>query len=156
MTLIGAGRVDRVFNLLHGRGGEDGTLQGALECAQVPYTGSGVLGSALSMDKVRSKLVFKSRGLPTPKFESVVPGELPKTAFPIVVKPVREGSSVGIHLVRHEDDWQSAFDDAAKHDDVMAEQYIEGEEFTVGLLLSLHHCCAELQGHLNLALSDSE
>ncbi|GJM07750.1 MAG: D-alanine--D-alanine ligase B [Lysobacteraceae bacterium] len=134
MTLIGAGRVDRVFNLLHGRGGEDGTLQGALDCAGVPYTGSGVLGSALSMDKVRSKWVFSSCGLPTPEFEVVKTGAMPAMAFPMVIKPIREGSSVGIHLVRQSDDWQQAFNDAIKHDLVMAEQYIDGEEFTVAVL----------------------
>lgn len=134
LTLVQAKRVDRVFNLLHGRGGEDGQLQGALECASIPYTGSGVLGSALSMDKARSKRIFSSHGIRTPAFEVLSEGASPTLETPLVIKPIREGSSVGIHLVSTPDQLRQAIDEASRHDRVMAEQYIDGEEYTVAVL----------------------
>ena len=135
-----AGRHDRVFNILHGRGGEDGTLQGALECLRVPYTGSGVLGSALSMDKVRTKQVWLSLGLPTPRYASYRRGDdvtlaIAELGLPVVVKPSHEGSSVGITRVRSPMDLSSAIDLATRYDgELVIEQLIEGGEYTVGIL----------------------
>lgn len=135
-----AGRYARVFNILHGRGGEDGTLQGALESLGVPYTGSGVLGSALSMDKVRTKQVWIALGLPTPRYASWRPGEDVREAIadlglPVVVKPSHEGSSVGISRVRSPADLSAALALAARYDgEMVIEQLIEGGEYTVGIL----------------------
>ena len=135
-----AGRYARVFNILHGRGGEDGTLQGALESLGVPYTGSGVLGSALSMDKVRTKQVWIALGLPTPRYASWHPGEDVREAIadlglPVVVKPSHEGSSVGISRVRSPADLSAALALAARYDgEMVIEQLIEGGEYTVGIL----------------------
>ena len=135
-----AGRYARVFNILHGRGGEDGTLQGALESLGVPYTGSGVLGSALSMDKVRTKQVWIALGLPTPRYASWRPGDDVREAIadlglPVVVKPSHEGSSVGISRVRSPADLSAALALAARYDgEMVIEQLIEGGEYTVGIL----------------------
>ncbi len=135
-----AGRYARVFNILHGRGGEDGTLQGALESLGVPYTGSGVLGSALSMDKVRTKQVWIALGLPTPRYASWRPGDDVREAIadlglPVVVKPSHEGSSVGISRVRSPADLSAALALAARYDgEMLIEQLIEGGEYTVGIL----------------------
>jgi len=143
---LSAGSVDRVFNVMHGRGGEDGVVQGLLTGFGVPCTGSGVLGSALSMDKQRSKQIWHSLGLPTPA-AVLIDGRLPVAAQlqqhqsqieamqPLVVKPNREGSTVGLSLV---DDFQSlreALTAAARHDpQVLIEQRIDGEDYTVALL----------------------
>jgi D-alanine-D-alanine ligase len=135
-----AGGFDRVFNILHGRGGEDGTLQGALECLRVPYTGSGVLGSALSMDKVRTKQVWQSLGLPTPRYAAYARGDdvtqaIAELGLPVVVKPSHEGSSVGITRVRSPMDLSAAIELAARYDgELVIEQLIEGGEYTVGIL----------------------
>ena len=135
-----AGRYARVFNILHGRGGEDGTLQGALESLGVPYTGSGVLGSALSMDKVRTKQVWLALGLPTPRYASYRPGDdvregIADLGLPVVVKPSHEGSSVGITRVRSPADLSAAIELAARYDgELVIEQLIEGGEYTVGIL----------------------
>lgn len=137
---IGAGAVDRVFNLLHGRGGEDGTLQGALKCLAVPVTGSGVLGSALSMDKDLSKRVWRDLGLATADHVLLTPGEDAHAAvralgLPVVVKPVSEGSSVGISLVREQAQLPAAVELALRHERrIMIEQLIAGRELTVGIL----------------------
>lgn len=134
------GQIDRVFNLLHGRGGEDGTVQGALECLGVPYTGSRVLGSALSMDKLRSKYVFMAHALPTPAFASLHVASrsaidwetLPVPAF---VKPAREGSSVGLSRVLAREGLADAVALAFEHDHrVIVEAYVDGPEYTVGIL----------------------
>jgi D-alanine-D-alanine ligase len=131
---------DRVFNILHGRGGEDGTLQGALESMRIPYTGSGVLGSALSMDKIRTKQVWLALGLPTPRFVRLRKGEdvsraIGELGLPVVVKPCHEGSSVGISRVRSEADLPAALELAARYDgQLLVEQLIEGPEYTVGIL----------------------
>jgi len=98
------GRFERVFIVLHGRGGEDGTIQGALEVSGLPYTGSGVLGSALAMDKHRTKLVWRAAGVPTPEHrvlheESELAAVAASLGFPLVVKPVHEGSSIGVTKV---------------------------------------------------------
>ncbi|SEK61747.1 D-alanine--D-alanine ligase [Halomonas daqiaonensis] len=131
---------DRVFIALHGRGGEDGTLQGALELLGIPYTGSGVLSSALGMDKQRTKLVWQALGLPTP--ESVMLGPeadwaavVERLGLPLIVKPVHEGSTLGISIVDSRDALEAAYRDAARFDArVMAERFVKGEEYTVSLL----------------------
>ena len=131
---------DRVFIALHGRGGEDGTLQGALELLGIPYTGSGVLASALGMDKQRTKLVWQALGLPTP--ESVMLGPdadwravIERLGLPLIVKPVHEGSTLGISIVDSRDALEAAYRDAARFDArVMAERFITGAEYTVSLL----------------------
>lgn len=132
---------DRAFIALHGRGGEDGTIQGALQTLGIPYTGSGVLGSALSMDKIRSKLIWNAIELPTPEFLNIkndidlikVPDKL---GFPVVIKPVNEGSSVGVTIVRDQEQLLSAWKKASELDkQVMAEKWIDGEEYTATVLM---------------------
>lgn len=136
-------RFDRVFNILHGGDGEDGVLQGALEALRVPYTGSGVLGSALAMDKVRAKRVWLALGLPTPRHVALPPGADAATmhaaarevGFPLIVKPACEGSSVGVTRVFAEAQLDSAVELAAKYPgDLLMETLIEGDELTVGIL----------------------
>lgn len=131
--------VEFVFNLLHGPGGEDGTLQGMLEMMKLPYSGSGVLGSALTMDKVKTKLVWQGLGLPTPAFValseetewSAVMDEL-GDAF---VKPALEGSSIGMTRAKTPKELESAFKEARRFGaHVLAEQYVEGDEYTVAVL----------------------
>ena len=130
----------RAFIVLHGRLGEDGTIQGALELMGMPYTGSGVLASALAMDKWRSKLVWQAVGLPTPGYELldvnsdlVVVAE--KLSLPLFVKPVNEGSSVGISKVKKLSELRPAYVEAAKYDQlVMAEEFVSGGEYTVAIL----------------------
>jgi len=142
LDALRAGRFDRVFNILHGQhgGGEDGVLQGALEALGVPYTGSGVLGSALAMDKVRAKRVWMSLGLPTPKFVALPRGAdvhaaAGQVGFPLIVKPACEGSSVGVTRVFAEKDLDAAVALAAKYPgDLLMETLIEGDELTVGIL----------------------
>jgi D-alanine-D-alanine ligase len=131
--------IERVFNVLHGRGGEDGTLQGLLKCMQIPCTGSGVLASALSMDKVRSKYIWQRLGLSTPDFRLLTAetdwSEVLAAFEKVVVKPVREGSSIGMSIVTTAAQLQEAWQRAAAFDsDVMAERYIRGPEYTVSLL----------------------
>ncbi len=137
---LSAGRFDRVFNILHGRGGEDGVMQGALEVLGLPYTGSGVLASALSMDKLRSKQIWQSMGLPTPpsavlrREEDLAPA-LRELGLPLVIKPAHEGSSVGMSKVTRAEDLHAAWALAARYDDcVFAERWITGKEYTVALL----------------------
>lgn len=132
--------IDRVFIALHGRGGEDGTLQGALELMEIPYTGSGVLASALAMDKWRSKLVWQAAGIPVPEF-SVITADSDfaavekKLGLPLFVKPANEGSSIGISKVKRRSDLPAAFAAAAKFDSVvLAERFLSGGEYTVGIL----------------------
>ncbi|SDN21930.1 D-alanine--D-alanine ligase [Vreelandella arcis] len=129
-----------VFVALHGRGGEDGTLQGALELLNIPYTGSGVLASALGMDKQRTKQVWHALALPTP--ESIMlhsdadwAGVVAQLGLPLIVKPVHEGSTLGISIVDDQASLESAYHDAARFDArVMAERFIQGDEYTVSLL----------------------
>lgn len=130
----------RVFIALHGRYGEDGTVQGALELMRIPYTGSGVMASALAMDKVRTKMVWTAAGIPTPRFEVIDAksdwaGVAARLGLPLIVKPVREGSTIGLTKVMRAADLPQAFATAAKHDPlVMAEEFISGEELTAGFL----------------------
>lgn len=136
-----AGEFDRVFNILHGNkgGGEDGVLQGALDALGVPYTGSGVLGSALSMDKIRTKQVWASEGLPTPKFARLRHGDDMGVAaralgLPVFVKPSSEGSSVGVFRILAEADLAPAEAFAAGYaGELLMEQMVVGDEFTVGI-----------------------
>ncbi len=134
------GNFDRAFVALHGRGGEDGVIQGALETLNLPYTGSRVLGSALSMDKVRCKWIWQCHGLPTPEFRQIhsaedlkaIPEEL---GFPVMVKPVHEGSSCGAGKVTSKEGLLEAWRNAAEYDDrVMCERWITGGDYTVTIL----------------------
>lgn len=131
---------DRVFIALHGRGGEDGTLQGALELMGIPYTGSGVLGSALGMDKQRTKQVWRALELPTPDAEMLDPGAdwqavVSRLGLPLIVKPVHEGSTLGISVVESAEALATAYQEAVQFDArVMAERFVQGEEYTVSLL----------------------
>nr|WP_277612827.1 D-alanine--D-alanine ligase [Alkalisalibacterium limincola] len=139
---IREGRVDRVFNVLHGShgGGEDGVLQGLLEALGVPCTGSGVLGSALSMDKIRSKQVWQAIGLPTPGYVRLQPGDdihdaAKRLGLPVIVKPACEGSSVGITRVLRPADLEDAVALGRRYPgELLMEQLIEGGEFTVGVV----------------------
>ncbi len=137
---IREGRCDRVFNILHGRGGEDGVLQGALEALGVPHTGSGVLGSALTMDKVRTKRVWQALGIPTPAFAVLHPGAdvaaaVASVGLPAIVKPSREGSSVGVTRVFASADIGAAVELAQRYDgELLVERMIVGPELTVAVL----------------------
>ncbi|MFZ3322074.1 MAG: D-alanine--D-alanine ligase [Usitatibacter sp.] len=129
----------RVFIALHGRFGEDGTVQGALEVLRIPYTGSGVMGSALSMDKWRTKLVWDASGIPTPRFaivKSTTDWEkvIDLLGMPVIVKPAREGSTIGLTKVSTPSDFPAAFKLAAQYDDlVIAEEFIAGQELTASV-----------------------
>jgi D-alanine-D-alanine ligase len=131
---------DRVFIALHGRYGEDGTIQGALELLGIPYTGSGVKASSIGMDKWRTKLLWQAAGVATPKFELVDADSdfaaiEARLGLPLFVKPANEGSSIGISKVKQVGDLRAAYEEAAKYDPlVIAEQYIGGGEYTVGIL----------------------
>ncbi|GLH35481.1 MULTISPECIES: D-alanine--D-alanine ligase [Pseudomonas] len=133
-------KIDRAFIILHGRGGEDGSMQGLLECLGIPYTGSGILASALAMDKLRTKQVWQSLGIPTPRHavlaseeDCVVAGT--ELGFPLIVKPAHEGSSIGMAKVNSEQELVAAWQDAAKYDSqVLVEQWIHGPEFTIAVL----------------------
>jgi D-alanine-D-alanine ligase len=131
---------ERVFIALHGRGGEDGTLQGALDLMKIPYTGSGVLASALAMDKWRSKLVCQAAGLPVPQYELLTADSdfaavEARLGLPLFVKPANEGSSIGVTKVKAAGGLRAAYEEAAKHDKlVIAERFMSGGEFTVGII----------------------
>lgn len=130
------------FIALHGRLGEDGTIQGMLEMARIPYTGSGVLASALSMDKIMSKRIFGSQAIPTPGFRVLEPMEETSAALekinvplPIVVKPASEGSTIGVNIVRDRTELARAIEHARQYDRrVLLEEYIRGKEITLGVL----------------------
>ncbi|AMR65927.1 D-alanine--D-alanine ligase [Aquipseudomonas alcaligenes] len=133
-------RIDRAFIVLHGRGGEDGSMQGLLECAGIPYTGSGILASALAMDKLRTKRVWLSLGLPTPAHATLASEEDCHAAaaglgFPLFVKPAHEGSSIGMAKVADVEALIAAWKDASRYDSqVLVEQMIDGPEYTVAML----------------------
>jgi D-alanine-D-alanine ligase len=125
----------RVFIALHGRGGEDGVIQGVLEHLNVPYTGSGVMASAIGMDKVRTKLLWAGAGLPTPAFYVAGGADTPSLGFPLMVKPAREGSSIGMRKVDTAQELEEAIDAAQEYDDdVLVERWVTGAEFTVAIL----------------------
>jgi D-alanine-D-alanine ligase len=130
----------RCFIALHGRFGEDGTVQGALELLGIPYTGSGVMASSIAIDKVMTKRIWLAEGLPTPQWRKVASAEATRAAFsalgsPMIVKPAREGSSIGLSKVLTVDDCEAAYAQAAQVDEqVLCEQFISGEEVTVPVL----------------------
>ncbi|TMP36611.1 D-alanine--D-alanine ligase [Pseudoalteromonas rubra] len=133
--------VDRVFIALHGRGGEDGTVQGALEFMGLPYTGSGVLGSALAMDKIRCKQLFESAKLSTARYcvvkasQDIDAAALMADFGKVMVKPSHEGSSIGMTQATSAQELQAALSEAFKYDnEILIEQWIEGREFTVAML----------------------
>ncbi|MGJ7901076.1 D-alanine--D-alanine ligase [Lysobacter sp. 1R34A] len=144
MDAIRAGGVDRVFNILHGNkgGGEDGVLQGVLEALGVPYTGSDVLGSALAMDKIRTKQVWMSTGLPTPRYKRIAKGDDVHAAareigLPVIIKPSSEGSSVGVSRVLKDADIDEAVALAARYPgEMLMEQMVIGDELTVAVLVN--------------------
>lgn len=131
---------DCAFMILHGRQGEDGTMQAALELMGIPYTGSGVMASALAMDKLRTKLVWSAVGIPTPRWHILKSAADLKPAqeelgLPLVIKPAHEGSSIGVTVVRNEADLPAAFDAARKLDSlVLAEEFVLGQELTSAVL----------------------
>ena len=137
---IRAGKVDRVFNIMHGGDGENGVLQGLLQSLGVPYTGPGVLGSALTMDKIRTKQVWQAAGLPTASFVRNAPGDdlaaaVRSLGFPVFVKPSAEGSSVGVFQIQGEEDLAPAVAFASSYPgELLAEQMLTGGEFTVAIL----------------------
>ncbi|MCE1182639.1 MAG: D-alanine--D-alanine ligase [Rhodocyclales bacterium] len=131
---------DRAFIALHGRHGEDGTIQGALEVMHIPYTGSGVLASALAMDKFRTKLMWQAAGLAVPEYalltaDSDFAAIEEKLGLPLFVKPAREGSSIGVTKVKTPGALKAAYEEAAQHDSlVIAEKGVMGGEYTVGIV----------------------
>jgi D-alanine-D-alanine ligase len=133
-------RFDRVFIALHGRYGEDGTVQGALELMGIPYTGSGVMASSIAMDKWRTKMIWQAAGLPIPDFmmlneNSDWSAVVARLGLPLFVKPANEGSSVGISKVKRVEDLRAAYLEAAKHDKlVIAESFVGGGEYTAAIL----------------------
>jgi D-alanine-D-alanine ligase len=137
-----AGRIDVAFILLHGIHGEDGTMQGFLELLGIPYQGAGVLGSALAMDKNLAKTLYRLHGLPVAEWEMAARADidsphrlLDRLRLPLVVKPVRQGSSIGMSIVRQADGLSGALERAFAHDDaVMVEEFIQGREITVGVI----------------------
>ncbi|MDX1454458.1 MAG: D-alanine--D-alanine ligase [Gammaproteobacteria bacterium] len=139
VNALQAGNFDRAFIVLHGRGGEDGTVQGLLEYLDIPYTGSGVLGSALAMDKLRSKQILHSAGIPTPEWAELAADNLDMAVeligFPMFLKPAREGSSIGMSKVTSATELQAAYEAAAACDDsVIAEACLPGPEYTAAIL----------------------
>lgn len=136
---LNADSFERIFIALHGRGGEDGQVQGLLGLRGIPYTGSGVLGSALAMDKVRSKQIWQSAKIPTPEFEFIsretgvkLP---PDIKFPVMVKPAHEGSSIGIAKVSDRTELDDAIENAMVYDDlVLIERFVDGSEYTLSIL----------------------
>ena len=143
MAQLAAQKFDRVFIALHGRYGEDGTLQGALEQLGIPYTGSGVMACAISMDKIMTKRIWLSHGLPTPRFMTLdkgasaaqlrrIPEEL---GLPLMLKAPHEGSTIGISKIESAAAMQAGFDACARYDDtVLAEEFIRGRELTVPVM----------------------
>lgn len=134
------GGFDRAWIALHGRGGEDGSMQGLLSCLGIPFTGSGVLGSAIAMDKLRTKRLLAAVGVPTPRFH-VLAGErdfapaLAELGLPLIVKPASEGSSIGMSKVQRAEDLPHAYATAARFgDEVFCEEWIQGAEYTAAIL----------------------
>lgn len=139
---IGASLAERKIDLawiaLHGTFGEDGTIQGILEYLKIPYTGSGVLGSAVAYNKVVSKEIFMERGIPTAPYQVIHAEDrnrvMPKLDFPVVVKPSDQGSSIGVSIVRSESKWETALDLAFDvSEEVLIEKYIAGKLLAVGM-----------------------
>ncbi len=139
-AVLGAGDYSRALIMLHGRGGEDGAMQGLLEVMGLPYTGSGILGSALAMDKLRCKQVWAAEGFPTPEFrvletEQDCTDALAQLGLPLIIKPASEGSSIGMSKVEVEDEMLPAFKTASECEGVIiAEKWITGDEYTAAIL----------------------
>ena len=138
-AVLKEGGFERVFNILHGQGGEDGSVQGLLDVLGLPYTGSGVLASALAMDKLRAKGVIRARGIATPAYAQVKTLSdcaefAAEFGFPVVIKPISEGSSIGVSIVRDSEELESAWQLAAGLGAVLAEQFINGIEVTAAVL----------------------
>jgi len=137
-----AKKIDAAFIALHGKYGEDGTMQGMLDLLNIPYQGSGVLGSAVAMNKILSKRLYEKHGIPVPshvelrRADAIDPGALEeKLGFPLVIKPAETGSSVGISVAMSRDDIKNAADLAFAHDEtILAEEYIDGVEITAGVM----------------------
>ncbi|MFO1373309.1 MAG: D-alanine--D-alanine ligase [Agitococcus sp.] len=153
---------DRAFIVLHGRGGEDGTMQGALELLGVPYTGSGVLASALGMDKTRTKQLWLGCGLPTPAYARLTANTdfgqvVAELGLPLMVKPAHEGSSIGMRKVEKAEDLQPAFEFAAKYDsEIIAEKWVTGKEYTIVILGDKALPIIRLQPHQSHGFYDFE
>ena len=137
---LAAEKFDCVFIALHGRYGEDGSLQGALEQLGIPYTGSGVMASSVGMDKITTKIIWLSKNIPTPKYATVAPGDdldkvVADLGLPLIVKPPLEGSTIGITKVEKAEEFEAAVALAAGFDEViLAEEFVTGREFTVAVL----------------------
>ncbi|HHJ34854.1 MAG TPA: D-alanine--D-alanine ligase [Gammaproteobacteria bacterium] len=137
---LSTGKYQRAFVILHGRGGEDGTIQGLLEIMQLPYTGSGVMASSIAMDKLKTKQIWLAMGLPTPEFciidsEKSCEQALAALGLPLIIKPVLEGSSIGMSKVENDEELVPAWQKARLcGGTVIAERWIEGEEYTAALL----------------------
>ncbi|HBZ06940.1 D-alanine--D-alanine ligase [Massilia haematophila] len=137
---LAAENFDCVFIALHGRYGEDGSLQGALEQLGIPYTGSGVMASSVGMDKITTKIIWLSKNIPTPKYATVAPGDdldkiVAELGLPLIVKPPLEGSTIGITKVERAEEFEAAVALAAGFDEViLAEEFVTGREFTVAVL----------------------
>lgn len=128
--------LDAVFVALHGTFGEDGGVQELLARQAMPFTGAGVEASRVSFDKIQSKRIFVEQGIPTPRYEVLRRGQPRTLALPVVVKPARQGSSIGIHRVMNESEWAPSLEDAFHYDhEVLVEEYIEGRELTVGVVV---------------------
>jgi len=140
VDVLRAEKYDCVFNILHGRGGEDGEIQGALEISQIPYTGCGVMASAISMDKLMTKRIWSGANLPTPAFEiltvdSDFDAVVETLGLPLIVKPAQEGSSIGMTKITQVGQLKEAYEKAVEFDDIVfAEQWVTGKEFTVAIL----------------------
>ena len=138
--VLKAGNFDRVFNILHGRGGEDGVLQGALDLLQIPYTGCGVMASAISMDKLMTKRIWNGCGLKTPAFalltdDTDFDAVVAEYGLPLMVKPADEGSSVGMTKVTKAEQLPEAYKLASKYNcSVFAEQWVTGTEYTIAIV----------------------
>lgn len=138
-SLVGQ-KIDRVFNIIHGRGGEDGVLQGVLEAMKIPYTGSGVMASALTMDKIRTKICWQGAGLITPKWylledEKDIDPCIEYLGFPVIVKPALEGSSLGMDKANNKDELKKAWLIATEYQcAVFAETWVTGEEYTIAVI----------------------
>ena len=139
LDVLGREKFDRVFNILHGSFGEDGKIQGILEFLKIPYTGSDVLASAVSMDKVMSKHIFRDCGISTPEFVVLnlakpIFSQVQALGLPIVIKPVKEGSAIGVSKVSDYEELEAAIEKAGPYGQIMAERWVAGEEFTVGII----------------------
>ena len=145
---LAAEKFDCVFIALHGRYGEDGSLQGALEQLGIPYTGSGVMASSVGMDKITTKIIWLSKGIPTPRYATVVPGDdldavVAELGLPLIVKPPLEGSTIGITKVERAEEFEAAVALATGFDEtVLAEEFVTGREFTVAVLGTGKHARA--------------